>query len=643
MLRSSSASSLSTGATGLVSSKSTKSATLAYLQSYETMVRMQDDEAEKTSDFLRGALERIRFLGRRSEGSSSSVGNNHEDAPEGMLTYLEMRRCLLRLGYTWNRSLPQSAPGASSRFYDDDAVSIASGKSSSSRVSGASGRVIGGKRKKRDVLTTDSQLIMLMSILVEMEERHRVEKMAIDTHQPDEDKHCSRGLFWPELIQAYKLVIGGMQSLQALDNGLSNGNSNGFQGADLSERLRERTKCLLRSFGPHQTMPVDVSLFSPPSIRSNSGKSRDGLSSPSKQLFTSPSRTSSKKSRAKSITDAGLSQPRLADENVRKLMHNKDSALAKIVEEHESEMNAMASSMEALKAQEISSRSALADRRKKARIALVALTIIVFAITVYWEHQRRLWVHRQIALGREAERLKSAEEIERLSLQRDGLRHKLNTLEGTARYQHSRLVELESSTNSTLNEIAELEQKWWIDQAEMGRCHLSLREMEADFTKLKNNIDEIEEEQGWCLNRLQGREAELNSLQFARIGDDDIALSRSDVRALTVAATSATEKPKTEKPVKLEMKYNRSVRNAMMLRQVYSGLGGVAASVIFRGVFPGFFSFLSATGGAVAPTATTAVAAAPKKFFMNIKWVDRIHAATVVLLVVRTAVLFFFP
>ena len=69
----------------------------------------------------------------------------------------------------------------------------------------------------------------------------------------------------------------------------------------------------------------------------------------------------------------------------------------------------------------------------------------------------------------------------------------------------------------------------------------------------------------------------------------------------------------------------------------------VAASVALRAAFPKVFSFLSATGSVVAPTATKAIAAAPKKMFMNIKWVDRIHAATVVLLVVRTAVLFFFP
>ena len=67
------------------------------------------------------------------------------------------------------------------------------------------------------------------------------------------------------------------------------------------------------------------------------------------------------------------------------------------------------------------------------------------------------------------------------------------------------------------------------------------------------------------------------------------------------------------------MIYNRSVRNAMMLRQVYSGLGGVAASDALRNAFPEVLSFLTATGSAAAPTATKAIATAPKNRFMKFK------------------------
>ena len=142
--------------------------------------------------------------------------------------------------------------------------------------------------------------------------------------------------------------------------------------------------------------------------------------------------------------------------------------------------------------------------------------------------------------------------------------------------------------------------------------------MQGDFTKLMDNIDEAEEEQGWCLNRLLGRKAELNSFRLAWISDDDVTLSCSHVRALTVPATTTSEKLKNEKPIKLEKIYNRSVRNAMMLRQVYSGLGGVAASNALHNAFPKLLSFLTAAGSVVAPTATMAIATAPKNMFMNI-------------------------
>jgi hypothetical protein len=82
----------------------------------------------------------------------------------------------------------------------------------------------------------------------------------------------------------------------------------------------------------------------------------------------------------------------------------------------------------------------------------------------------------------------------------------------------------------------------------------------------------------------------------------------------------------------------------MMLRQLYSGVGGITLSMVARVMFPQAFSFLSLHAASVAPITKKAVTvAAPKKLLMNVKWVDRIHAATVVLLVVRTAVLFFMP
>ena len=115
--------------------------------------------------------------------------------------------------------------------------------------------------------------------------------------------------------------------------------------------------------------------------------------------------------------------------------------------------------------------------------------------------------------------------------------------------------------------------------------------------------------------------------------------------ATTPTSSSSTEEQfnNNDKPVKLEMKYNTSVRNAMMLRQVYSGVGGIAASVVLRAAFPQVFASISLSNGISSKKAVAAATTAPKKIGFNVKWVDRVHAATVVLLVVRTAVLFFLP
>lgn len=625
------------------------------------MVRMQDDECERTGEFLKGAVERVRLLGRAGANNATKKSTEETTTPEGMLTYLEMRRALLRLGFTWNRSLPQQSSSYNSpakQYYDDDDVSIASETSKSSRVSGASGRVLGGKlRKKRDVVATDNQLIMLLSILVEMEERWRVDIM--DNRDDDSNEHndtevCARGLFLPELVQAYKLVIGGMQSLQSLNrcernniHNSSNSNKSTITPTstdiELSERLRERTKSLLRSFGPdHRLSTKHPTLLLSPYSKSKSGRSRDGLSSSpaiKQQLFSSPNRV-----KTKALADAAFAQPRLCDDSIRKLMHTKDAALAKIVEEHEVEMDIMANDLEVLKEKEMSVREILVKKRKRTRRMAAMGAVLIFGAAGYWECERRAWVQAQIARGREEERLKSAEEIRRLTDWRDGLQKQLETAEGTARYQHSRLKELEVATNQTLEEIAGVEQKWWLEQAEMGRCKSEMKEMEVKIEKLSDSVVELQEEQGWCSNRLQGRDAELNSLRYAKSDDENSSDRGLNVAGAAVGSGSYKQLPKNDKPVKLEMKYNKSVRNAMILRQVYSGAGGVAASIALRAVFPQAFAFLTLPAlKEVATPAAKKAAVVPKKFGVNVKWVDRIHAATVVLLVLRTAVLFFMP
>lgn len=179
------------------STAGSKSETVNYLLLYEAMVRHQDLEFDATHDHIKLTVDRIKYLGRPKQNKGETV---QEQVPEGMLSYLEMRRCLLRLGYTWNRSLSV----AQSSQYDDD-VSVASVNSSSTFLSGQNTATASNvSASARDIIATDAQLIMLLTTLVEMEEQVR----AVKTKNEEGDDCQNKGLFLPEFIQAYKLIIG---------------------------------------------------------------------------------------------------------------------------------------------------------------------------------------------------------------------------------------------------------------------------------------------------------------------------------------------------------------------------------------------------------------------------------------------------
>jgi hypothetical protein len=179
-----------------VSNAGSKSETVNYLLLYEAMVRHQDLEFDATHDHIKLTVDRIKHLGRPKQ--TRGEPGLTEEAPQGMLTYLEMRRCLLRLGYTWNRSLPATSQTA---YYDDD-VSIASVNSSSTFLSGQNtANASNVSASARDIIATDAQLIMLLTTLVEMEEQVRAAK--IKNEEGDDAEN--RGLFLPEFIQAYKV------------------------------------------------------------------------------------------------------------------------------------------------------------------------------------------------------------------------------------------------------------------------------------------------------------------------------------------------------------------------------------------------------------------------------------------------------
>ena len=219
---------------------SNKSYHVNFLTSYEQMIRQQDIEYEVTTQHLRNVFDRVQYLGRPSS-SGTEVGDGVAPPQstlqeQGMLTYNNIRRCLLRLGISWNRTLPTNEE-------EEDGYSVVSGTSSS-----------GSKQQQRDIITTDAQLIMLLTSLVEAEECYRANKLLSNNNNnnngsedsldqagsssddggntKDKDFFSKFGIFFPEFIQCYQLIVSGMQSLQTL-NSINNSGGGSCGGKDV--------------------------------------------------------------------------------------------------------------------------------------------------------------------------------------------------------------------------------------------------------------------------------------------------------------------------------------------------------------------------------------------------------------------------
>lgn len=616
-----------------------KSETVNYLLLYEAMVRHQDLEFDATHDHIALTMGRIQYLGRKSSVVSSSSSNTPElinesskEVPKGMLTYIQMRRCLLRLGYTWNRSLPtpqsSSTTSQQQQVYDDD-VSVMSANSASTFISGGGASTSSSTNMAtRDIIATDAQLIMLLTTLVEMEERHRAYKLMSEEENSDDDpldneyeEVFSQGLFLPEFIQAYKLIIGGMQSLQTYPSPDQAPNDVALSKAcqelgmptdksslqELRMRSRERTLGLLRLFGPNSKLykddPYSNSENSTPGLQSAgesptaSRSTRDGLvSTPNRSnKKTTPGGKDGRRSTAIMAKD-GLS-PRLTEEEIRKMVHSKDTALAKILEEHESEMNVMATNMEELRLKGLATQRLLKRRRKRTRTAaIVGLFLLVFG-GAFYEYYKREQVKVEIKTGRELERAADAKTISSLKKDISSLTSKLNDAEATIRYEENRYDDIKKKYNKVTKTLEETEGKWLVDQRELERCRVTRKELDMELTTIKGRNDEVEEEVSWCRERLSSTERAMDGMERAlKKSAKEIGSTSSDNKGLVPVGMSGDgdttsdgkddkKKKGKHKPVQMEMKYNKSFRNAVILRQIYSAVGGIFASALFPGGF----------------------------------------------------------
>jgi hypothetical protein len=362
----------------------------------------------------------------------------------------------------------------------------------------------------------------------------------------------------------------------------------------LRQRSRERTLGLLRLFGPKElTMhpsiakgrdsPVQSAGESPTSRSSNSQRGNKRIPSPSVM-------------NSRSILPKDGLQPRLSDAEIRKLVHSKDTALAKILEEHESEMNMMATNMEELRMKEARIQAALKKRKKRTRLAVVLGAVLTVCGVVGIEYYRQEQVAREITMGREAERAADAETIRKLESEVKALSSKLQDAEATIRYEESRYESIKASSTKTTKELEAMQVKWLMDQGELEKCRVQRKELDGDLSKLTAQHESVTEEVVWCRERLESTERAMEGMERALKAKNEVVVQGGQAPTLKEitksidAEADAAEKKKDgkhNKPVQMEMKYNKSFRNAVILRQLYSAVGGMVASVLAQGLLPG--------------------------------------------------------
>ena len=654
----------------------TKSDYLHYLTSYETMVRQQDSEYDATKNhILNNVYRRVQLLGSRGGKKQVVENNNEEIAGEGnMLTYLHMRRCLLRLGIGWKRSyfptkkekLDNEEDGGNEHCYDDDDVSVLSFNSTSSRHSGVSGGLFsttgssaGGGVGGGDIIVSDAQLIMLLVTLVEMEERHRARTTASKAMSGKHQQQ--KGLYLPDFILAYKLIIGGMQSIKSVNNTASEGGddqSSSQAKLALCTRLKERTLGMLQPFGPNckiyneeSTDDAFCHLQQPNRIdRSNRTGSDDAFLSSSSSKQGSSSLRDNIKGGQSILSDLQQQHPitksTLSNKDVmKKVMRSKDVTLAKILEEHELEIENVSCQLEALRLEELQMRKSFQKRR--IRIILFALLAgcVVLSTGILLEKRYRLHLEQELLLSqREKERrIADARTIELLQGKKIKLEKKLYVIEGKMRYQVDRTKDMDMKVAEITTQLNDVDMKWLIDKVEIDRCRSSQVELVEVLKNEQTKNENGSEELVWCRSRLHSQERELNELEHVsgssarrtdastwggKKGEQNV-IAKSD-RGEVVDATAK------HKPVYLEMKYNKSMRNIMLVRQTYSAVAGMAVSAILHGLM-----------GAFMPKAATAVLAPVLKpsaaeviLGRAEKVVDGIFGSSVAFLLVRAVVAF---
>jgi len=332
---------------------------LAYLLRYETLVRSQDVEDAATSDHLRPLFDRLIVLGGGGTFGATENGKTSSKAIDADIPGLiPSHSASTDEGDL--AAVVDTNPGEHIFTYDAMRVALAKlGAEASMAPSDA--KYSNGGDGTSEVLTTDRQCMLLLRTIVD----------ANGSLNNDDESGNPAGLTYAEFLQVYKVIVGGMQTLQRIPK--KEGDDAGSTASSISKndtrlKIRERTLNLIKLFGPSNAAnnksinnnPSDdascsSSVSSLPSLpgkgwkkvrkgmatrsgaSSNSstgrgGKYRDPTDLPRDSTFS----TLSVASVASTITDA---------EDVRRVLTIKDKTMRNLLSDHAGEMDDLTTKM----------------------------------------------------------------------------------------------------------------------------------------------------------------------------------------------------------------------------------------------------------------------------------------------------------
>mmetsp|Transcript_24332 Transcript_24332/g.53060 ORF Transcript_24332/g.53060 Transcript_24332/m.53060 type:complete len:643 (-) Transcript_24332:133-2061(-) len=301
------------GSSSGTSSAPTDKSALAYLLRYETMVRSQDVEDDATTQHLRPLFDRLIELGSHGTSSSAAAaaaGNNGSskktvgagDVPD-----------LIASGSGSSDEGDGAAAGligggSTTRSSDTAVLTYRAMRVALSSLDAMASATAHDDNDNNMLLTTDRQLMLLLRTVVDVSaEVGGADANDDHHHQEGEGVGEGDGLTYAEFLQVYKVVVGGMQTLQRVpkreeDNGGGGGGGNdeskltsSSSKNDTRLKIRERTLDLIKLFAPVPNSSTSNHPHSSPRY-DPTGVSRDSCNSSVSSLPSLPGRLVGRKS-----------------------------------------------------------------------------------------------------------------------------------------------------------------------------------------------------------------------------------------------------------------------------------------------------------------------------------------------------------